>query len=164
MFQDGANGTGSHRAAHAQLNSACSPILRWDARCLVLPSYSMLSLVYKARNTACVRLMANCYSSDADGKHTWLQQSHHVSLVPFTFLSAGSDTVTSLCRVLFHLSLMVLVCYWSRTCIQLLMKFTTPSCTNPKEHDSWKMHRVLGTTNVAQDFNLYQCSFPRACY
>ena len=123
----------------------------------------MPSLVYKARNTACFRPMANCCSSYANGKHTRLQQSHHVLLVPFTFLSAGSDTVTSLCRVLFHLSLMVLVCYWSRTCVQLSMRFTTPSCTSPKEHDSWKMHRVLRTTNVTQDFNLYQCSFPRAC-
>jgi hypothetical protein len=56
---------------------------------------------------------------EAAGKHTCTQQSRQVTLVSFTSLSAGSDTVTSLYRVLFHLSLMVLVCYWSQTYIQL---------------------------------------------
>ena len=55
----------------------------------------------------------------AAGKHNRMQQSHQIAQVPFTSLSACSDTITSLYRVLFHLSLMVLVCYWSQTYIQL---------------------------------------------
>ena len=55
----------------------------------------------------------------AAGKHNCMQQSRQITLVSFTSLSASSDTVTSLYRVLFHLSLMVLVCYWSQTYVQL---------------------------------------------
>ena len=53
------------------------------------------------------------------------QQSRQATLVPSMSLPAGSDTVTSLYRVLFHLSLMVLVCCWSQTQILLCMNFTT---------------------------------------
>ena len=62
---------------------------------------------------------------DAAGNHTCAQQSRQATLVPSMSLPAGSDTVTSLYRVLFHLSLMVLVCYWSQTQILLCMSFTT---------------------------------------
>ena len=53
------------------------------------------------------------------GKHISVQQFHHTTLVSFTSLSASSDTVTSLHRVLFHLSLMVCVCYLFQTHVQL---------------------------------------------
>ena len=59
------------------------------------------------------------------GNHTCAQQSRQATLVPSMSLPAGSDTVTSLYRVLFHLSLMVLVCCWSQTQILLCMNFTT---------------------------------------
>ena len=68
-------------------------------------------------HTSCSRPTATLL--EAVGKHTRVQQSHRITLVSFTSLSASSDTVTSLYRVLFHLSLMVLVCYWSQTYVQL---------------------------------------------
>ena len=61
----------------------------------------------------------------AAGKHVHTQQSRQSIRVPFTSFSAYSDTITSLYRVLFHLSLMVLVCCWSQTQILLCMNFTT---------------------------------------
>ena len=71
----------------------------------------------EALHTTCSRPAALLLS--AAGKHIRMQQSHQITQVPFTSLSACSDTITSLYRVLFHLSLMVLVCYWSQTYIQL---------------------------------------------
>lgn len=76
-----------------------------------------------ALRTTCSRPTAALL--DAASKHTGTLQSRQVTLVSFTSLSAGSDTVTSLYRVLFHLSLVVLFRYWSQTYIQLWMKFTT---------------------------------------
>ena len=68
-------------------------------------------------HTSCSRPAATLLATA--GKHNCVQQSRQITLVSFTSLSASSDTVTSLYRVLFHLSLMVLVCYWSQTYVQL---------------------------------------------
>ena len=53
------------------------------------------------------------------------QQPHKAELVSLTSSSATSDNVASLFKVMFHLSLMVLICCWSQTCIKFQMKCTT---------------------------------------
>ena len=93
----------------------------WDrppyAYCCRRPACWHWLVRQETQRTFCSRPVAALFI--ATGKRICARQSHQKTLVSFTSLSASSDTVTSLYRVLFHLSLMVLVCYWSQTYVQL---------------------------------------------
>lgn len=113
------------RAGHAQAGQECSPTPRQAA---ISPHGVRMQRagngwLVETLNACCSRPIASLLH--AAGNHACTQQSRQATLVPSMTLPAGSDTVTSLYRVLFHLSLMVLVCYGSQTQILRCMNCTT---------------------------------------
>ena len=87
-----------------------------------------------------------------------------MTLSPFTSTSASSSIFISLYKVLFHLSLKVLVFYWPQMCLQLWINITTASRTSVKVHDSKRAHRSHGVLQpIHRFFTLNDSPFPRAC-
>lgn len=83
-------------------------------------------------------------------------------LSSLTSKTAFSSIFIPLSKVLFHLSLRVLVHCWSQTLLQLQMKITTASCTCAKVHDSQNAHRVQQNCSQHTGFSPSLMPFPKA--
>ena len=67
----------SHRAAHEQVGQTCSPTLRQATICLLLSSFSMLTLIDRARNTTHNLLKTCCNIASSN------RQAHsHAAISP----------------------------------------------------------------------------------
>ena len=142
-FKTGQMDLCSHQGAPALAARRTSSTKGWSTRSLPLCLSSMLRLIGGARCTMCILLKSCCYTNTQTAdKRGNAQKSYHMTLSPFTSNSAGSSIVISLYKVLFHLSLKVLVFYWSQTLLHLWIKITTASCTSAKVHDSKTAHRL----------------------
>ena len=77
----------SHRATHKQIGQTCSPTLSQATICLLLPSFSMLTLTDGTRNIT-HSLLNTCYSIASSNRQTHLHaavSSNYTGFLHFPF-------------------------------------------------------------------------------